>query len=420
MLLRMFTWLFLSLLAAGLAVQLLLLWRQRRHVIAHRGEVPAAFSQQVTLEQHQNAADYTHANLTIAAAKQIFGALLLLAWTLGGGIEGMIWIWDRFPLNPLLAGTGLLLSIPLSNTILRLPFSFWRIFGVESRFGFNRTTPGRFLADLLLQLLLFLLLGIPLVWVILWLMQESGDRWWLFAWLVWFGFSLLISWIYPTLIAPLFNRFTPLQNDELRQQLQTLIERCGFSSDGIFVMDGSRRSSHGNAYFTGFGRSKRIVLFDTLLAHLDQAEVEAVLAHELGHYKRHHIRNHLLLGAASSFLAFWVLGWLLHQPWFYSGLGVATPSNAAALALFALVTPLVTFFWQPLIAWFQRRQEFEADDFASQQTSAAAMADSLVKLYRENAAPLSSDPFYSAFHDSHPPALVRISHLRDKQDSFAD
>lgn len=415
MLPRMFTWLFLSLLAVVLVIQLLLLWRQHRHVAAHRDEVPAAFSEQVTLEQHQTAADYARANLSIAAVKQIFGALLLLAWTLGGGLEAMIWIWDRMQLNPLLAGTGLLLSIPLLNTVLKIPFSFWRIFGVESRFGFNRTTLGRFIADLLLQLLLFLLLGVPLVWVILWLMQESGDRWWLFAWLVWFGFSLLIGWIYPTLIAPLFNRFTPLQDEQLRQTLQALIERCGFSSDGIFVMDGSRRTSHGNAYFTGFGRSKRIVLFDTLLTHLDYTEVEAVLAHELGHYKRHHIRNHLVLGAVFSLLAFWLLGWLQQQPWFYSELGVATPSSAAALALFVLVAPLVSFFWQPLIAWFQCRQEFQADDFASQQTSSAAMADSLVKLYRENAAALSSDPLYSAFHDSHPPALVRISHLREKQ-----
>jgi STE24 endopeptidase len=411
----MFTWLFLTLLAVTLAVRLLLLWRQHRHVTAHREEVPAAFSTQVTLEQHRTAADYTRAALAIAVAKQLFGALLLLAWTLGGGIEAMTGIWHRFQLNPLLAGTGLLLSIPLINTFLRIPFSLWRTFGVESRFGFNRTTPGRYLADLLLQLLLFLLLGVPLVWVILWLMQESGARWWLFAWLVWFGFSLLISWIYPTLIAPLFNRFTPLQDDALQQQLRALIERCGFSSDGIFVMDGSRRSSHGNAYFTGFGRSKRIVLFDSLLTHLDHSEVAAVLAHELGHYKRHHIRNHLLLGAVTSFLAFWLLGWLLHQPWFFTGLGVATPSNAAALALFVLVAPLVSYCWQPLAAWFQRRQEFEADDFAAEQTSPVAMADSLVKLYRENAAPLSSDPLYSAFHDSHPAALVRVSHLRDKQ-----
>ena len=262
-----------------------------------------------------------------------------------------------------------------------------------------------------MQVLLTLLVGVPLIGVVLWLMETSGGLWWLYAWAVWIGFSLLMTWAYPTFIAPLFNDFTPLEEHELRARVERLLARCGFRSNGLFVMDGSRRSAHGNAYFTGFGRNKRIVFFDTLLRGIDPDEVEAVLAHELGHFKRRHVLKRLLLVAATSFLGFWLLGWLIGQPWFYQGLGVTLPSHAAALILFALAAPVFTQFLTPLSAMLMRKQEFEADDFAVEQTGGEPLIRALVKLYKDNANTLTPDSLYSAFHDSHPPAPVRIAHI---------
>jgi STE24 endopeptidase len=406
-----FTLFFLVALLAGLIIELWLLQRHRRHVLTHRDKVPAAFADSVTLAEHQKAADYTIARGNMGGIELLFGAGLLLVWTLGGGINLLATLWEKLQLDPLFAGSGLILSVLLLSTLLSLPFSVWSTFGVEGKFGFNRTTLKRFLLDQLLHLALFLLFGIPLVWSLLWIVQTSGPYWWLFAWLLWTGFTLFVTWIYPTLIAPLFNRFQPLPDKLLLQRLESLLQRCGFSSKGVFVMDGSRRSSHGNAYFTGFGRNKRIVFFDTLLESLDHDEIEAVLAHELGHFKRHHVRKGMALMMLSSLAGLALLGWLIDETWFFSGLGVTRETDAAALLLFLLVSPVFTFFLQPLLARYQRKHEFEADNFAADQAGAEPMIASLVKLYRENASTLTPDPLYSAFYDSHPPAPIRISNL---------
>ncbi len=413
---NLFTYVFLIALVCGLLVEFWLMLRQRNHVIAHRGEVPAAFSDYVSLEQHHTAADYTAAQIGLWSKELLFGTAILLAWTLGGGIQYIENIWQGLALDysPLLLGTGFILSIFIISGILDLPFSLYRTFVLENNYGFNRTTPARFVADLLLQLMLSLLLGGPIIWVILWLMQSAGDLWWLLAWLFWTGFTLLMSWAYPTLIAPLFNKFTPLDDAEMRQRIQQLLDRCGFTSKGIFVMDGSRRSSHGNAYFTGLGKNKRIVFFDTLLQHLETDEMEAVLAHELGHFKHRHIYKGLLIMMISSLLGLALLSWLIQQAWFFNGLGVSTESNPIALLLFVLVTPVFSQFLHPLMAKLQRKHEFEADDYAVEQTGAEPMISALVKLYKENASTLTPDPLYSAFHDSHPPAPVRIAYLSSK------
>jgi len=300
--------------------------------------------------------------------------------------------------------------------VLELPLELWHTFGIEAHFGFNRTTPRRFLLDRLLGAALLLALGAPLAALVLWLMERAGGGWWLWAWGAWMGFTLFVSWAWPTFIAPLFNRFTPLQDAALKRRLEALLERCGFRSSGMFVMDGSKRSSHGNAYFTGLGRNKRIVFYDTLLERLEPEEIEAVLAHELGHFRRHHVRKNLLLMGLTSLAGLALLAWLLEQPGFFSGLGVSRPSAATGLALFLLVLPVFTRFLAPLFNALSRRHEFEADDFAARQSDAGALIDALVKLYRDNAATLTPDPLYSAFHHSHPPAPVRIAHLSSRID----
>jgi len=408
---HLFTLIFVTTLAVGLLLQLWLLQRQARHVFSHRARVPTAFADQISLQEHQKAADYTLAKVGIARIQSIYGALLLLLFTVGGVIDVINGFWRTIALDPLLQGIGLMLSVLLLMGLLELPFSLWHTFVLEARFGFNRTTPVRYLLDLLLQIGLLLLLGIPLLWAILWLMQEAGNYWWVYAWLLWTGFTLTISWAYPTLIAPLFNRFTPLQEGALKQRIQQLLERCGFTSKGIFIMDGSKRSGHGNAYFTGLGKQKRIVFYDTLVDSLEAEELEGVLAHELGHFKHHHVRKQMALSMLFSLLGLALLGWLADQSWFYQGLGVSEASNGAALLLFLLVTPVFGQFLQPLMARISRRYEFEADEFASRQTGAEPLIHALVKLYRENASTLTPDPLYSAFHDSHPPAPVRVAHL---------
>ena len=408
---HIFTLIFVTTLAAGLILQLWLLQRQVRHVTAHRAQVPAAFVGQINLQEHQKAADYTLAKASIARLQSVYGTLLLLLFTLGGIIDLVDVFWRSTTIGPLPQGIGLMLSVLLLMGLLELPFSLWHTFVLEARFGFNRTTPVRYLLDLLLQLGLLLVLGIPLLWAMLWLMQGAGHYWWVYAWLLWTGFTLTISWAYPTLIAPLFNRFTPLQEGALKQRIQQLLERCGFTSSGIFIMDGSRRSGHGNAYFTGLGKQKRIVFYDTLVDSLEAEELEGVLAHELGHFKHHHVLKQMALSVLFSLLGLALLGWLAGQPWFYQGLGVSQASNAVALLLFLLVTPVFGQFLQPLMARVSRRYEFEADEFASRQTGPQPLIHALVKLYRENASTLTPDPLYSAFHDSHPPAPVRVAHL---------
>jgi len=411
-----FTLVFLATLAAGLLLEYWLLWRQARAVTTHRDRVPEPFTGRITLEQHRKAADYTLAKIVHARASLVLGALLLLGWTLGGGLELLDRLWRQAPLPEPWPGVGLLLSMVLVSAVLELPLELWHTFGIEARFGFNRTTPRRFLLDRLLGAALLLALGAPLAALVLWLMERAGDGWWLWAWGAWMGFTLFVSWAWPTFIAPLFNRFTPLQDAALKRRLEALLERCGFRSSGMFVMDGSKRSSHGNAYFTGLGRNKRIVFYDTLLERLEPEEIEAVLAHELGHFRRHHVRKNLLLMGLTSLAGLALLAWLLEQPGFFSGLGVSRPSAATGLALFLLVLPVFTRFLAPLFNALSRRHEFEADDFAARQSDAGALIDALVKLYRDNAATLTPDPLYSAFHHSHPPAPVRIAHLSSRID----
>ncbi len=406
-----FTVVFLLALGLMLTTQWWLARRQLRHVGVHRGEVPSDFAGRVTLAAHQRAADYTLARTRLGQWENLYGAALLLVWTLGGGLDLLDRLWAMAGLSPLLTGVGTLLSAFLLIGLLELPFSVYRTFHLEQRFGFNHTTPQLFVADLFKQTLLLTLLGAPFAALVLWLMGSAGSAWWFYTWLAWMSFSLLLLWAYPAFIAPLFNKFVPLDDDELRARIERLLDRCGFAASGVFVMDGSRRSAHGNAYFTGLGRNKRIVFFDTLLKGLNGDEVEAVLAHELGHFRRHHVRHRLLISAAFSLGGLALLGGLMHQPWFYHGLGVQQPSLHMALLLFLLVTPVFTFFLQPLLAARMRRHEFEADEFAAKQTDAAHLVRALVKLYEENASTLTPDPLYSAFHDSHPPAPVRVAHL---------
>lgn len=408
---NLLTALFLLAVSLGLGLQLWLLQRHRRHVERHRELVPAAFREQITLDEHQKAAAYTLAKTGVYRIELVLQTIPLILLTLGGGIGVLNAFWSDRLEDPLTAGIALILSVFFLLALFELPFSVWRTFVLETGFGFNRTTPLRFVKDLVLQTLLMLALGTPLLWVILWLMQEAGEYWWLAAWLVWIGFSLTVTWLYPTLIAPLFNQFTPLQDGELKSRVQQLLERCGFTSSGIFVMDGSRRSGHGNAYFSGFGRQKRIVFFDTLIESLEQEEMEAVLAHELGHFKHRHVIKQLALSALLVLAGMAVLGWLSGELWFYLGLGVNGSSSALALLLFLLAAPAFTQFLHPLVTLLSRRYEFQADDFACRQTGAEPLISALVKLYRENASTLTPDPLYSAFHDSHPPAPVRVAHL---------
>jgi len=408
-----FTWLFVLALAASTTTRLWLLARQARHVRGHRDAVPAAFADSIPLAAHQKAADYTIAKVRLGAVDALWSAAVLLALTLGGGLQALSDLWQR-ALDPagLWHGVALVSTVAVVLSALEIPFAVYRIFGIESRFGFSRMTPGLFVADLVRQTLLGALLGIPLVTLVLWLMGRMGALWWAYVWAAWMGFNLLVLLVYPTFIAPLFNKFTRLDDPALAARIEALLARCGFRSSGLYVMDGSRRSSHGNAYFTGFGAAKRIVLFDTLIERLAPAEIEAVLAHELGHYRRRHVLKRVALLALTSLALLWVLGLLAGEPWFYEGLNVSTRSMAMALLLFVLVAPAFTFFLQPLSSLYSRRHEFEADAFAAAHADTADLVRALVKLYKDNAATLTPDPLHSAYYDSHPPAAVRIGRLQ--------
>lgn len=413
---------FLALLALTTALRVWLSLRQMRHVAAHRHAVPAAFAGRISLAEHRKAADYTVAKLRLGLFELAADTLLLLAFTYGGLLAAFDRFWRGFfPDAGLVYGLALFASVGLTGFLVGLPFAVKRIFGIEARFGFNKMTPRLFLADLAKQLVLTVLIGAPLLLFVLWLMEAMGRYWWLYVWLTWLAFNLLVLLLYPTFIAPLFNKFTPLAEGEVKQRIETLLARCGFASSGLFVMDGSKRSAHGNAYFTGFGKSKRIVFFDTLIDKLAPAETEAVLAHELGHYRRHHIAKRIAVMATLSLAVLWLLGQLIDQPWFYAGLNVGeaikvgadgTARNTAlALILFSLVLPVFAFPLTPLFSALSRRHEFEADAYAAQQTDSRALISALVKLYRDNAATLTPDPLHSLFYDSHPPAAVRIAHL---------
>jgi STE24 endopeptidase len=411
---NMFTVLFLVVLAVSFAVEWWLSHRQLAYVRANRNAVPDAFKDSISLEAHQKAADYTTDKLRLGNLDRIVGFLVLLLFTLGGGIDAVNRFWMGFEWPLLATGIAVILSTMLLINLFELPISIYQTFVIEERYGFNRNTPKQFINDLVLQTVLSLAIGGPLLALILWIMQSVGTYWWLLAWTIVIGFSILMSWAFPTFIAPMFNKFTPLQDETLKKRIETLLDRCGFQSKGIFVMDGSRRSGHGNAYFTGIGDSKRIVFFDTLINSLNHDELEAVLAHELGHFRRKHVLKMLVASGAITLVGFALLGWLSGQDWFYTGLGVSSQSNALALLLFMLITPVFSSFLQPVIAYFQRRHEFEADDFAAYYTRPAHLISALVKLYRDNASTLTPDPLYSAFHYSHPPASIRIANLSAK------
>ena len=413
--LTLLTLLFVSFLLADICVRLWLASRQIRHVARHRDQVPPEFAPRIGLASHQRAADYTMARVRLGMLERVYDAVLLVALTLLGGLQAIDLLVAQATSNDLLRQLLLLGCVALLLGLLGLPFTLWRQFKLEARFGFNRMTPGLFAADLAKGVLLALALGAPLAAVILWLMAQAGSLWWLWAWGVWTAFNLLLLFIYPTFIAPLFNKFTPLSDPELASRIKQLAQRCGFALSGLFVMDGSRRSAHGNAYFTGFGKSRRIVFFDTLLARLNADEIEAVLAHELGHFAKRHIIRRIVLSFAAALLFFALLGWLARQPWFYEGLGVLPRldgrNDALALLLFFLVIPVFTFMLTPVASWYSRRDEFEADRYAAKQSSSGRLVSALVKLYDDNAATLTPDPVHSAFYDSHPPAAVRIRHL---------
>jgi len=409
----LFTSLFIGALLLSTLTKLWLARRQLKHVGAHRDEVPAAFREKIDLASHQKAADYTRAKASLSLSSIVFDAALLLAFTLGGGIQTISdWSLATFD-NALLQGMSIIVATLIISSILETPFGLYSTFVIEARFGFNKMTWRLYLQDALKGLLLGAILGLPLLFAVLWLMEKMGAQWWVYVWGVWVSFNLLLLFIYPSYIAPLFNKFQPMQDDVTKARIAALLQRCGFTTSGLFVMDGSKRSTHGNAYFTGFGKTKRIVFFDTLLERLSPAEMDAVLAHELGHFKHRHVMKRIAFTFAVSLAFLWLLAQLMQSAWFYEGLGVTTQSTALALLLFFMALPVFTFLLQPLSSYYSRKHEFEADDYAAAQTDANDLGSALVKLYQDNAKTLTPDPLYATFYESHPPALERIAHLKE-------
>jgi STE24 endopeptidase len=409
-----FTHFFLAALVLSMALRLWLSQRHIAHVSAHRAAVPAEFSDRIPLAAHQKAADYTVARSRFGHLALAAEVGLLLALTLGGGLNALVDFWKGH-LDGLWYGIALIFSVMAISSAVDLPFAAWRQFVIEERFGFNRMTPALFLGDLLKSTALGVVIGAPVILSVLWLMGALGQYWWVHVWLFWCAVNLLILFIYPSWIAPLFNKFSPMAGGDTRERIESLLARCGFRSGGLFVMDGSKRSAHGNAYFTGFGKTKRIVFFDTLLERLQPGEVEAVLAHELGHFHHRHIVKRIvaMFGISLAFLA--VLGQLIDAPWFYAGLGTPITTGhdtALALILFFLVVPVFTFPLTPLGSLISRRHEFEADRYAATHASSDELVQALVKLYEDNAATLTPDPLHSLFYDSHPPAAIRIAQLQ--------
>ncbi len=409
---NLFTLVFLL---ATFAYVITLLWlnvRQDKAVANSFDTVPNEFNEKITLEDHQKAAEYTQAKLLVNHFEIIFSTVVLLVWTLGGGLNWLDGLWQAQTDNALTIGVGFIISLMILGSLIDLPFSLYRTFVLEQKFGFNKMDGKTFAGDFLKEVLLTLIIGLPLIYAVLYLMGAMGEFWWAYVWLVLTGFSLLMFWLYPTYIAPIFNKFKPLDNTDLKAKIDNLLTRTGFKSDGVFVMDGSKRSSHGNAYFTGIGKNKRIVFYDTLLEGMEDQEVEAILAHELGHFHHKHIRKHMITSFAISLLGLALLGYLINQSWFFHGLGVETISNHTALILFTLTLPVFSFFIAPISNALSRKHEFEADAFAAKHTNADDLVSSLVKLYRDNAATLTPDKLYSAFHDSHPSASIRIKELK--------
>ena len=417
---QLFTFIFIATLALTTLAKLWLARRHLAYIAAHRNSVPEAFAGQISLASHQKGADYTSAKTRFSMLSVLFDAALLLAFTVAGGIEKISELSHDWFSQPLVQGMATIVIALLLSSILEAPFNIYSTFAIEGRFGFNHMTFRLYLMDALKNLLVGAILGLPLLAGVLWLMGRMGEHWWLYVWGVWVLFNLLILFIYPAFIAPLFNKFSPLADETTRARIEALLKRCGFTSSGLFVMDGSKRSAHGNAYFTGFGKTKRIVFFDTLLEHLNTEEIEAVLAHELGHFKHRHVMKRITSTFAISLVFLWLLGLLMQTSWFYQGLGVhpstfgsSDPGQAAlALLLFFMIMPLLSFLLGPVMSAYSRKHEFEADSYAVKQTNSRDLVNALVKLYQDNAATLTPDPLYSKFYDSHPPASVRIAHLK--------
>lgn len=406
------TFTFIALLVLTTGIRIWLGSRHIAHVQKHRGAVPSAFSDSITLDAHQKAADYSSAKTRLMIIEASAQAVLLALLTVGGGLQLIDEIWrNLLPANEIMRGALVICSAMIVSSLIDIPFDYYKTFTVDEKFGFNKMTRGMFYSDLVKHTIVGILLGAPILFAALWLMQGAGNYWWLYLWIVWSVFNLLMLAVYPTFIAPFFNKFTPLADETLKQRIEALLAKCGFKSQGLFVMDGSARSSHGNAYFTGFGSSKRVVFFDTLLERLNADEIESVLAHELGHFRHHHVIKRIALMFFVSFLGLALLGWLMNQDWFYAGLGIEQASNYMALLLFLLVSPVFLFLLRPLMASYSRKNEFEADDYAAKHASAKSLVEALVKLYRDNASTLTPDPLHSAFYDSHPPASIRISKL---------
>ena len=403
---------FLLALALMVLIRRKLADRQIAHVLAHRAAVPEQFAGRLELAAHQKAADYTVAQTRFSRITLAFEVVLLLCLTFAGGLQFLHEVLSA-RLDGLAYGVAMIFAVMFISGAVDLPLSLYKQFVIEAKYGFNRMTIKLFVVDLVKQTTLGVVIGAPLLLGVLWLMAQMGSLWWLYVWLFWCAFNLLMLFIYPTWIAPLFNKFSPLDDAPLKARIEGLLERCGFAVGGLFVMDGSKRSSHGNAYFTGFGKTKRIVFFDTLLARLQPAEIEAVLAHELGHFKHRHVIKRIALIFALSLVFLAMLGHLQDAPWFYVGLGVKAQNTALSLILFFLVVPVFTFLLTPLSSQLSRRHEFEADRYAAEHASADDLTSALVKLYEDNAATLTPDPIYSLFYDSHPPAALRIARLNE-------
>jgi len=409
---NVFAILFLAALVISTGVRLWLASRHVRHIQANRVAVPAAFSHDIDLAAHQKAADYSCAKTRLNMKSMIFDAAVLLLLTFGGGLQAIDNLASSLFHADILRGAAFVAILTVILSLLELPFDLYRTFGIEARFGFNKMTLAMFFGDLAKQAAVGTVLGMPLLFAVLWLMAGTGEFWWLFVWMVAVVFMLVVQFIAPSVIAPLFNKFAPMQDGEMKRRIEGLIARCGFTSNGLFVMDGSKRSSHGNAYFTGFGKSKRIVFFDTLLSRLEISEIEAVLAHELGHFRMRHVVKRLALMTVFSLIFFFLLGLLKNQEWFYQALHVGFPAtDAMALTLFFMVVPVFTVLLRPLLSMYSRKHQFEADQYAAKFTPARDLIHALVKLYKDNASTLTPDPLHSAFYDSHPPASIRIARL---------
>ncbi len=408
-----FSTLFVAVLAIATGLRLWLSWRHVRHMQAHRNLVPEPFATQIELAAHQKAADYSTAKTRLNAAGIAADALFLLVLTFGGLFALIDQSTREWFGSGLVAGVAFIALVMIAGSVVELPFNLYRVFGVEARFGFNKMTLGMFLGDMVKHAAVGAAMGLPLVLAVLWLMGQAGSLWWLWVWVVWSVFNVLVLAVYPTFIAPLFNKFAPMEENDLKRRIEALLAKCGFKSQGLFVMDGSRRSAHGNAYFTGFGKAKRIVFFDTLLSRLAPGEIEAVLAHELGHFKLNHVMRRMAWTFAISLAFLWALGQLREAAWFFEGLGLSAPvTDAVALVVFFMVVPVFTFPLRPIMAMYSRKHEFEADAYAARNASGDELAQALVKLYKDNASTLTPDPLHSAFYDSHPPASARIARLR--------